>query len=271
MLRYETQLSNGPASDSDVTLEIRETVATITIGRPSKINALRLETWRALRALVVAADSNAAVGLIVVRGSGKHFSAGNDISVLSTFPGNIAAAQIFAAAWADGIRSIEDTSKPVIMAIEGVCYGSALALSLAGDVRIASANAMFSIPVAKLGALYLRSDLQRLVASIGMGQSKKLIYSSETFDAAHALRIGLVDQVFPVDRFEPELQQLIWTVLARSPFSLLRSKAMLRDLGHGGSARETSESLATFAEATQSADFAEGISAFLERRTARFR
>ena len=255
----------------DVTLEIREAVATITIERPSKINAMRLASWRALHSLVVAADSNPAVGLLVVRGSGKHFSAGNDIAALSAFPGNAADAHVFAAAWADAIAAIEDASKPVLMAIEGVCYGAALALSLAGDLRIASASAVFSIPVAKLGALYLRSDYARLVATIGMGQSKKLIYSSESVGAEQALRIGLVDQVFAQDCFEPELRRLVDTILARSPFTLLRSKAMLRELGDRSVARETSASLAAFAAATQSDDFAEGISAFLNRRSAHFR
>jgi enoyl-CoA hydratase/carnithine racemase len=271
MLHHETPLSSATTPIADVTLEIREALATITIERPAKINAIRLLTWQTLRALVTAADSNPAVGLIVVRGSGPHFSAGNDIAALSALPGHPAEAQVFAAAWADAIQTIEDASKPVIMAIQGVCYGSALAMSLAGDVRIASASAVFSIPVAKLGALYLQSDLQRLVATIGMSQSKKLIYSSEILDAEQALRIGLVDEVFPQERFEVELQRLVQTILTRSPFSLLRSKAMLREISQEGSARETRESLAAFAEATQSDDFIEGISAFLSRRTARFR
>ena len=271
MVGLNMQCANAPAPSGDVTLEIRHAVATITVARPSKINALRLASWQALYAHVVAADRNPAVGLIVVRGSGKHFSAGNDIAALSTFPGNVADAQIFATAWADAIEAVEDATKPVLMAIEGVCYGAALALSLAGDVRIASANAVFSIPVAKLGALYLRSDFQRLVATIGMGQSKKLIYSSEAFGADQALRIGLVDEVFADDRFETELRRLVETILSRSPFTLLRSKAMLREIGHGNILRETSESLAAFAAATQCEDFVEGISAFLTRRTARFR
>jgi enoyl-CoA hydratase/carnithine racemase len=256
--------------DSDVTLEIHEAVATITIARPSRINALRLEGWYALRAQVIAADSDPAVRLIVVRGAGGHFSAGNDIAVLSTFPGNVAAAQAFGAAWAAGIEAIEDAAKPVIMAIEGVCYGSALALSLAGDVRIASSNAVFSIPVAKLGALYLHSDLQRLTATIGMGQSKKLVYSSEVIGAEQALQIGLVDEVFVNERFEPALQQLIETMLARSSFTQIRSKELLRAHALAGIERETSESLAAFAAATQSADFTEGVSAFLNKRLAKF-
>ncbi len=259
------------AGSSDVILKINGAVATITITRPAKINAIRLATWQALLALVVAADADPAVKLIVVRGEGKHFSAGNDIAVLRTFPGNTAGAQVFGAAWADAIQAIEDASKPVLVAIEGVCYGAALAMSLAGDVRIASSNAVFSIPVAKLGALYLRSDLQRLVATIGMGQSKKLIYSSDTFSAAQALRIGLVDEVFSEEHFKAELDRFVQTMLMRSPFTLRRSKAMLRELGHGGVWREDSESIAAFAQSTQCDDFVEGISAFLARRTTHFR
>jgi len=255
---------------SDVILEIRNAVATITISRPAKINAIRLASWQALRELVVAADRHPAVRLIVVRGAGGHFSAGNDIAVLSTFPGNPAAAQNFAAAWGAATAAIEDAAKPVIMAIEGVCYGSALAMSLAGDVRIASTSAVFSIPVAKLGALYLRSDLQRLANTVGMGQSKKLIYSSETVAAEQALQIGLVDEVFVNERFETELQRLIATMLTRSPLTQQRSKQMLRGCGQVPVLRETSDSLAAFAEAAQYADFVEGVSAFLHCRTARF-
>lgn len=257
--------------DSDVRLEIHDAVATITLARPSRINALHLAGWQALRAQVIAADREPSVRLIVMRGAGGHFSAGNDITVLSTFPGNVAAAQAFGAAWAAGIEAIEDAAKPVIMAIEGVCYGSALALTLAGDVRIASSNAVFSIPVAKLGALYLRSDLQRLAATIGMGQSKKLVYSSEVIEAEQAQQIGLVDEVFLNEAFEPALQRLIGTMLARSSFTQTRSKQMLREFVQTGISRETEESLADFAAATQSPDFTEGVSAFLNKRSAHFR
>jgi enoyl-CoA hydratase/carnithine racemase len=266
----DAKLISAPLSQGDVVLEIEGAVATVTIERPSKINAIRLPTWQALSMLVGAADRNPAVGVIVVRGAGGHFSAGNDIAVLSTFPGRLADAQAFGAAWAEAIETIEDASKPVIMAIEGVCYGSALAMSLGGDIRVASSNAVFSIPVAKLGALYLRSDLQRLVATIGMGQSKKLLYTSDSFGAEEALGIGLVDEVFPEESFAVELQRLIGTMLERSPFTLRRSKQMLRGCVEADNWRESRESLAAFAEATQSPDFTEGILAFLERRTARF-
>lgn len=270
MQRDDMRQAGAQVTIGDVSLEVRDAVGTITIGRPAKINAIRLCTWQALRALVIAADNNPAIRLIVVRGEGRHFSAGNDIAELSTFPGDTAAARAFAAAWSDATQAVDDASKPVLMAIEGVCYGSALALSLAGDVRIASTSAVFSIPVAKLGALYLRSDLQRLVAAVGMGKARKMIYSSETLDAEQALGSGLVDEVFLDECFDAGLQRLVGIMLSRSSFTMERSKAMLRALQHGGGWRETGPSLDEFALATQSVDFKEGISAFLERRVARF-
>ena len=255
----------------EVCLELRDSVATVTIERPGLRNAMGLATWRALRSLVAEAQADEAVGVIVVRGSGKHFGAGNDISELGTFPGDPAAALAFAVAMADAMQAVEDASKPVVMAIEGACYGAALALALAGDLRIASDTAAFAIPAARLGALYLRSDLHRLVAAIGPGQSRKLVYSAETIGATQARHIGLIDEVFPADRFEPELRRLIDGILAGSPFTLARTKAMLRDLAQGATPRETSESLGLFVEATQGVDFGEGTSAFLNRRKARFR
>ena len=253
-----------------ISLRVDGAVATIVFDRQSSRNAMRLTTWRTIPSLIAAAEGDPAVGLILVRGAGRHFGAGNDITEFGALRGNPAAAEDFGGAMAAAMQAVEEASKPVIMAIEGVCYGAAVALTLAGDLRIAAENAIFSITPAKLGALYLRSDLDRLVAAIGVGQSKKLIYSAEPIRAAEALRIGLVDALIPEDRFEPDLRHMIEAVLAGSPFTLRRTKEMLRELGHGQAPRETSESLAPFVEATQGADFGEGVSAFLAKRTPRF-
>lgn len=250
----------------DIRLQVHGATAAITVGRPQKLNAMRLQSWRALAVQVAAADADPDIGLIVVRGSGDNFGAGNDIAELSTFPGHPAAALAFARAEAEATRAVERTSKPVIMAIEGICFGAALALALAGDLRVASAGAVFSIPAARLGALYLRSDLHRLVAAVGAGQARSLLYSGQTIGAARAERIGLIDDVLSADRFDEELDRLVAGIQAGSPFTLRRTKAMLRELGHGNAPADTDESLASFVEATQSPDFGEGVSAFLVRR-----
>ena len=169
------------------------------------------------------------------------------------------------------MQAVEAASKPVLMAIEGVCYGAAVALALAGDLRIASTSAVFAITPAKLGAVYLRSDLHRLVAAVGVGRSKKLIYSAEAIGAAQARRIGLVDEVIAEARFEADLQRLIEAIVAGSTLTLRRTKEMLRELGHGAAPAETRATLASFVEATQGEDFREGVAAFLSKRTPRFR
>lgn len=264
-------VSPGLPRCGDVTTTRQGGAGIIHVARPDKINAMRLATWLALRLHVEACERHPDVAVIVLRGAGRHFGAGNDIAALSEFPGHPGRALEFGMAWANAIDAVANCSKPVIMAIDGVCYGAALALALAGDVRIASSDAVFSIPVAKLGALYLRSDYQRLVATIGMSQSKRLIYTADRIVAGEALRIGLVDEVIAAGKFEARLAETVETILSRSAFTLGQSKAMLRAQDHGGVEREDGASLAAFAASTQHAHFVEGITAFLERRTVDFR
>lgn len=266
-----TVSSNAAPRDDGVALQILGPIATIMIDRPAARNALGLGAWRALPLLIAAADRENAVGVIVVRGAGGHFGAGNDIAELAALRDDPAAAAAFGAAMATAAQSLEGAAKPVVVAIEGSCYGAAVALALAGDLRIASDAARFAVTPARLGALYLQSDLHRLVAAVGVGQTRKLIYTAESIGAAEALRIGLVDQTIPQDRFEPDLQRILETILSGSPFTLRGTKAMLREMGHGQSPRETPDSLAAFAAAMQGAEFHEGVSAFLARQAPKFR
>lgn len=245
-----------------VALAIGRAIATIKFDRPERRNALGLQTWRALPALIAAAEANAAVRLIILRGAGGHFGAGNDIAEFGALRGDPVGALSFARAMADGMAAIEAATKPVIVAIEGHCYGASVAVTLAGDLRVAADDAAFAITPAKLGALYLQSDLHRLTAAIGAGQSTRMIYTAQAIDAARALQIGLVDEVIPAAQFEAGLESLIRAILQGAPFTLRRTKAMLRV----DPPAETDESLAAFVAATQWDDFAEGIAAFLSKR-----
>ena len=253
---------NGPS------LQVTGSLATLTLRQPSKRNALGLQDWRALPPLIATAERHEAVRVILVRGHGGHFGAGNDITELATLSAD--EALVFAAAMADAAFAVEAAGKPVVMAIEGACYGGSVALALAGDLRVACSTAVFAITPAKLGLIYLRSDLQRLTAAIGPGASKRLLYTGEAIDAVRAESIGLVDAVFPPDHFESSLQQLVASVAGGSPSTLRRTKEMLRGLAQGRADPETPASLQLFADATQGPDFREGHAAFIGRRRPRF-
>ena len=260
------------ALDGDgVSLQVQGRVATLVLDPPNRRNAMQLRTWLALPGLIAAAEGLPEVGVILVRGAGRHFGAGNDIAEFGALRSDAAAATAYGQAMAQAMRAVEAASTPVVMAIEGVCYGASVALALAGDLRLAADDAVLATTPARLGALYLHSDLQRLAAAVGVSRAKRLIYCAEPVGAAEALDMGLVDEVLAADRFEPELARRIDVILQGSPFTLRRTKAALRSLGHGCAPPETAESLASFVEATQGEDFKEGVEAFLNRRPPRFR
>jgi enoyl-CoA hydratase len=257
------------AASDGVSLLINGPIATIKLDQLRTHNAMQLKTWRALPALMAAAERDTAVRLILLRGAHGNFGTGNDLVEFGAVHGDPAAAKAFGLAMAEAMRAVEAASKPVLVAIEGYCYGASVALALAGDLRIAASNATFAVTPAKLGALYLQSDLHRLVAAVGLGQSKKLIYSAQPVSAARAHEIGLVDEVLVAKQFEAELKLLTDAILAGSSLTLRRSKEMLRTADP--TPQETDASLDLFVEATQGDDFLEGVKAFLAKRSPRFR
>ena len=260
--------SGGITGGASLTIE--GGVATILFDRPRARNAMLHQTWCALSAMIAESEADARVAVIVMRGADGHFGAGNDIAEFGGLRGDPEGSLAFGKAMAAAMFAVERATKPVIAAIEGCCFGASLALALAADFRVAAEDARFAITPAKFGALYLRSDLRRLVAAIGQGQARRMIFTVQTLGAAEALAIGLVDQLAPPERFDEQLGQLVQAVARGSPFTLHHSKRMLRDSGHGESPAEDEESLGWFVEALQGADFAEGYSAFMAKRAPDF-
>jgi enoyl-CoA hydratase/carnithine racemase len=254
-------------SDSGIaTLTVESRVATILFDRPTARNAMLYDTWCALPRLIAEADSNAEVAVIVMRGAEGHFGAGNDIAEFGPMRSDAARCRAYGKAMADATMAVERANKPVIAAIEGNCYGASVALTLAADLRISADNARFAITPAKLGALYLRSDLHRLVAAIGQGQARRMIYTAAALAASEALAIGLVDHLLDAEGFDTELDRMVQSILCGSPYTLLHSKRMLRGVGQGATPVEDEESLGWFVAAMQGADFAEGVAAFMEKQ-----
>jgi enoyl-CoA hydratase/carnithine racemase len=245
-------------------------VATIAFDRPAARNAMLFRTWCALPDLIAAAQTDPDVRVIVRRGGGGHFGAGNDIAEFASLRGDSSAARDYGWAMAHAIRAVETASRPVVAAIEGCCFGASVALALAADIRLAGNDARFAITPAKLGALYLRSDHHRLVAAIGPGQARRMIFTAQTLNAAEGLMVGLVDQLSADDQFEADLAELTQAIAVGSPYTQHHSKRMLRAAGAGETPTETDESIGWFVAAMQGADFAEGVAAFLGKRRPHF-
>jgi enoyl-CoA hydratase/carnithine racemase len=249
-----------------VRLDVDGAIATLTIDRPEKRNAMSYEMWSALPDLLgkVAADDT--VRALVVRGT-NHFSAGADISEFAALRADAAGARRYSGAVHAGERSIATLGKPTIAAVTGVCVGGGCEIALACDLRIAAADARFGITPAKLGIVYNATSTKRLVDAVGPSWARQILFTAELLDSATALRIGLVNELHddPVAR----ATELATTMASRAQVSVRGAKAIIARITDGRF--DEDESVHALYEASvTSADYQEGVAAFLEKRPPRY-
>jgi enoyl-CoA hydratase/carnithine racemase len=249
-----------------LSLAVDGLVATLTIDRPAKRNAMSYEMWSALPDLLgkVAADDS--VRALVIRGT-DHFSAGADISEFTTLRADPDGARRYGAAVHAGERAIATLPKPTIAAVRGVCVGGGCEIALACDLRVAAADARFGITPAKLGIVYNATSTKRLVDAVGPAWARQILFTAEIIDAATALRIGLVNELCadPVAR----ASALAETMAARSQVSVHGAKTIIDRITEGLSIEDETVH-ALYESSVRSADYAEGVQAFLEKRPPRF-
>lgn len=246
-------------------LEIEDAVATLTIDRPSKRNAMSFEMWSAIPGLLdkVAADDE--VRALVIRGT-DHFSAGADISEFATLRAGADGAERYSQAVHAGERAIVGLPKPTIAAITGVCVGGGCEIALACDMRVAAPDARFGITPAKLGIVYNFTSTKQLVDVVGPAWARQILFTAEIIDAATALRIGLVNELTadPVAR----AMALATTMASRARVSVRGAKTIIGKITEGE--HEDDDVRALYAESVHSAEYAEGVAAFLDKRPPRF-
>lgn len=244
-------------------------IAVVRVHRPEKLNALNgaliAEIERAFRALA----DDAAVQAVVLTGSGeKAFVAGADIAELAKMDpiGGVRTSR----QGQDAFRFIERMRKPVIAAINGFALGGGLELALACHLRIASDNAKFGLPEVKLGIIPGYGGTVRLPRLVGRGRALEMVLSGEMIDAQEAYRIGLVNRVHPQSELLAAARSLATAISANGPVALALA---LEAVDHGMNATMEDAQLFEsnlFGLLASTADMREGMTAFLEKRKARF-
>jgi enoyl-CoA hydratase len=243
-------------------------VATLTINRPDKLNALDAPTRRELIAALDALARNDAVRAVILTGAGeKAFVAGADIS---EFAGRTPIDQFRVMSEPSVHDAADRFPKPLIAAINGFCLGGGCELAMACDIRIAVETAKLGQPEVSLGILPGGGGTQRLPRLVGLGAAFKLLYTGDLISAAEAQRIGLVDEVVPPGALMSRVQALATAIAQKSPVALRLIKEAVRaslraPLDEGIRLERT-----LFGLAFASADKAEGVQAFLEKRKAEF-
>ena len=247
---------------SNVVLAREGAALHVRIQRADRRNALSSAEWSAL------ASAFAAIGdarVLVLHGVPGAFCAGADIDELSTLlrdPQRMAAnnAQVQATQLA-----LERLPIPTIAAIDGVCVGGGLGLALACDFRIATQSSRFALTPARLGLVYSPEDTRRLVAVVGAARAKDLLLTGRTLDAIEAQQFALLSRVVADDALRPAVDALLGTLLAASRSACAGIKQVVAHVA-GDPAVDHASARRAFDEAFASRDFAEGASAFLDRR-----
>ena len=268
ILGMEHPTAPGPTATDTLLLHRDGPVATLTINRPDRLNAVTFAMFSRLPALLAEAEAGGGVRVLVLRGAGrKSFSAGADISEFETARATPEQAAVYDGAVLAAEEALATFPAPTIAAIHGHCYGGGCALALACDLRFASSGARFAITPAKLGIVYPLRATKRLVNAVGPSRAKFILMSGMDIDAARAAAIGLVDEVDDdVDAAVSEFAELLAT---RSGVTQRAAKQTIARLLDGVTADDDAQAALRDASLA-SPDYAEGVRAFLERRPPKF-
>jgi enoyl-CoA hydratase/carnithine racemase len=258
-----------PTAPTDTLLLHRDgPVATLTINRPDRLNAVTFAMFARLPALLAEAAATGDVRVLVLRGAGrKSFSAGADISEFETVRTTPQQAAVYDGAVLAAEEALATFPAPTIAAIHGHCYGGGCALALACDLRFASSGARFAITPAKLGIVYPLRATRRLVDAVGPSRAKFILMSGIDIDAARAAAIGLVDEVD--DDVDAAVDDFVAILAARSGVTQRAVKQTVARILDGATADDDAQAALRDA-ALASPDYAEGVRAFLERRPPKF-
>ena len=244
-------------------------VATITFNNPKALNALTVDTFHGLAALLGELEQDADVRVVILTGAGeKAFIAGGDIGHLGTLDAD--GAREFALLAQRVIDKIESFPKPVIAAINGYALGGGCELAMGCDIRIAADSAKFGQPEVKLGIIPGFAGTQRLARLVGKGKAKELVFTGEMIDAEEACRIGLVNRVVAKDQLLDETRALAMKMCDKSASAIKFAKEAIDNGLEMDFARAARYEADLFALCFTTEDCKEGVSAFLEKRPAKF-
>lgn len=250
-------------------LDVDETgIATLTVNRPEKMNALNNECWADFLSFFTAVDDDPDIHVIIVTGAGdKAFIAGADINALVEKK----PVDCIRNNGQKALTAIENCSKPVIAAVNGYAFGGGCELSIACDFRLVSENAIFALPEVGLGILPGAGGTQRLTRLIGLGRAKEIILAGKKVKADEAVQIGLASQCVPQAELMAKAKKLAAKIMANGPVGVRLAKLVVQNsLSASQDVGMLMEKLA-LGLLCGTSDKHEGTSAFLEKRAPQFK
>ena len=245
----------------------------IIFNQPEKRNAVSLEMWQAMPGYVRDLSSDDAIRVVILRGAGdQSFVSGADISQFKERRRNMADQEEYSRISSLGQDSLATLQKPLLAMIHGFCVGGGVCIALSCDMRIASDDARFGVPAARLGLGYHYKGMDKLMALVGPAYVKEIFFTARTdFTAQDALRMGLVNQVVPKTELESFTRDYATKIARNAPLTQRSAKATVDQLLKPAAERDLALLDKLIADCFNSEDYQEGVRAFEEKRRPQFK
>lgn len=254
----------------DVRIDREGPLAWLVFDHEERRNAITADMWQRIPPLARALDEDDSVRVVILRGAGDvAFVSGADISEFEqrrTGEG----VEDYDLQNALAFGALASIRCPVLAMVHGFCIGGGCALALTADVRFAADDALFGIPAGRLGLGYGAGGLEALVRTVGFPAAKEMFFSARRFSAAEAYDMGLANRVFRKRELEVEVRKIAEGIARNAPLTLRAAKIAFNEIAKPVASRDEAAIRAAIRRCFESEDYAEGVRAFLEKRSAEF-
>ncbi len=239
---------------------------------PERLNAVSLDMWEAVPKIIADFEADPEIRVIVLKGAGdKAFVAGADISQFGEARSSAAGVQTYEDATTVAFETIARAERPTIAMIDGYCIGGGLGIALSCDLRFAAEGSTFGIPAAKLGLAYAASGTRRLVDVVGPAYAKEIFFTARRFTHEEALGMGLINRVFAPDALEAQTRDTCAIIAGNAPLTVMTAKKVVDETRKAAGNFDAHYCDQLIARCFASEDYAEGRTAFMEKRKPVFR
>ena len=256
-----------PSATERVKTWLDGAVLHIRFNNPAKHNALSVDMWEAVPPLLERAAKDDGVRMVVFSGEGaKAFVSGADISQFEDLRAAKEAVKRYEQMAEAALTGIHEFGKPTVACIRGYCIGGGVNVAISCDIRVASSDSVFAIPATRLGLGYRISAMKNLVDLVGPGFAKDIFFTGRRLDSTEALRIGLVNRVAPGEGLDALLAEYTGAITTGAPLTIKAGKRIMREALSLHADFDTELARQLIMDCFESEDYAEGRTAFMEKR-----
>jgi 2-(1,2-epoxy-1,2-dihydrophenyl)acetyl-CoA isomerase len=257
-----------PTTEAPLLYSLADGIARLRFNRPAQLNTIDVATAEAFAAACRAIEADASVRVVVISGAGRGFGAGGELSAFTSDADRSAVAII--GPMHEGLRILTALDAPVIASLHGVVAGGTLSLALACDLAIAAVGTRFNLAYVNIGSSCDLGASYNLPRLVGLRNALQIALLGETFDAAEALRLGMINKLVPADSLVDETERMAIQFAGAATKAIGHLKRLIRDSANRDLATQFDHELDAFRNNAKNHDFQEGIASFLARRKPAF-